>query len=109
MHSRSEPILFLINFNNCLEKDTRIYHKMGKPATREKLDQIRGAASESLRMLARMNDEEKAEWRLQRKKEKAAAARQRYHAKKERLKQEKEELITPSAESCDPALLSTTE
>ena len=67
---------------------------MGRPASREKLDQIRGAASESLRMLARMSDEEKVAWRLERKKQKAAAARQRYHAKREKLQKEKEETFS---------------
>ena len=73
---------------------------MGRPATREKLDEIRGAATASLKMLAQMTLEEKAEWRLERKKQKAAAARERYHTKKERLKREKEELITQTVE-CD--------
>lgn len=45
-------------------------------------------------MLARMSDEEKVAWRLERKKQKAAAARQRYHAKREKLQKEKEETFS---------------
>lgn len=85
---------------------------MGKPASREKLDEIRGAATASLKMLAQMTLEQKAEWRLERKKQKATAARARYHSKKERLQKEKEEAeepVTQAAESDGPASPSTDE
>ena len=81
---------------------------MGKPASREKLDEIRGAATASLKMLAQMTLEQKAEWRLERKKQKATAARERYHSKKNRLKQEKEALTQAAEPSC-PASPSTDE
>ena len=61
------------------------------PASSEKLAEIRALAAASLKHLATLSPEEKADWREKRKKEKSEAAKARYRAKKARLAAEKED------------------
>ena len=63
------------------------------PASNQKLAEIRALAAASLKHLATLSPEEKAEWREKRKREKSEAAKARYRAKKERLAAEKLEKV----------------